>query len=184
MKKWLLPIGIIVIVVIAVVAFISVGSESPSSTGEAKKVGEVDTNQQSQEETQVQSEFKVGDKIEFEKRILTVSSVKRNYVESSEFALTPEAGKEFILVNVTIENNSDSPISFGEFDFKVEDSKGVRKSSAYVGEIKNQLDYGDLAIGGKVTGNLPFEVSKGEKGLKLLFNPSFWSDKEVKVSLD
>ncbi len=149
---------------------------------EATKVGE-SGDQPAQEEETTQEEFKVGDKISFEGRVLTVNSVKRNYVEPSPYSFTPEQGKEFILVNVTLENKGENTIDFGSYDFQLEDSNGVQRDTAYVGAVKNELNYGDLSSGGKVTGNIPFEVKKGGKGLRLIFNPSFWSDKEVVVKL-
>lgn len=179
MKKVLLIAGGIILVL--VIIGIAVGGSNPS--GDAKKVGEANS-QSTQEETKTQSEFKIRDRIDFERRVLAVNSVQRNYVEQTQYPLTPQAGKEYILVNVTIENNSDSPVSFNEFDFKLEDSKGVRRNTGYVGQVKNQLNYGELAVGGKVTGDIPFEITKGDTGLKLIFNPSFWTNKEVKVTLE
>lgn len=181
LKKILLPIVIIIVIIFIAVAF--VGS-SPDSSNEGPSIADEDsTNSDSQNES-TQREFAVGDKIDFEGRILTVNSIQRSYIEDSQYAMEPEEGKEFVLVNVSIENNSDSPISFNVFDFKIENSSGVRTSTAYVGKVPNELNSGELAVGGKVDGNMPFEVTEGETGLKLIFNPSFWSDREVEVKLD
>lgn len=180
LKKWLLPIGIIVIVVIAVVVFIGAGPKS--STSGPKKVGESSTSSEQAGAETTQSEFKVADKIEFDKRILTVNSVQRNYSSGNEY-VTPPEGKEWIVVSVTIENKSNSEISFNEYDFQIENSQGVRTSTTYTGELKDQLNSGNLAVGGKVTGNLVFEVTKGATGLKVIFKPSFWTNKEVKIDL-
>lgn len=186
MKSWLIPVGIIIIILFATVSFLGNNSKSTSTSNTAKKIGEATapTSQTEQQEDNAQKEFNVLDKIDFEKRILTVNSVQRNYVESGEYPYTPEEDQEFILVNVTIENNSNKPISFNVFDFQIENSSGVRTSFGVVGKVKDEFHSGDLAIGGKITGNIGYKVKKNEKGLKLLFKPSFLSDKEVKILLD
>lgn len=130
MKKIILPIGIIIVIIILVVAFLGSGSPKPTTDNNApKKVGEATSEITERPE---QTEFKILDRIDFQNRILTVNSVKRNYVESGSYPSKPEPGQEFILVNVTIENNSDKTISFNEYDFQIENSTGVRKNSAYV----------------------------------------------------
>lgn len=180
-KSWLIPVGIIVIILFATVGFLGNDSKSTPTSDTAKKVGEV-TAPTSQ--TEQQKEFNILDKIDFEKRILTVNSIQRNYIESGSYSFTPEANQEFVLVNVTIENNSDKPISFNTFDFQIENSNGVRTSSAFVGKVTDELHSGDLAVNGKLTANIAYEVKKDEKGLKLIFKPSFLSDREVKILLD
>lgn len=185
MKK-LLPIGIIIVIVILVVAFLSSGSPKSSSIDSGpKKIGESQTSPQTESNKETtQEEFKILDRIDFENRILTVNSIQRNFIESGSYPLTPKEGQEFILVNVTIENNSDKVISFNTYDFQIENSSGVRTSSAYAGTVEDELHSGDLAVGGKLTANIAFETKKNETGLKLIFKPSFWGDKEVKVLLD
>ena len=54
----------------------------------------------------------------------------------------------------------------------------LRKST----DTENKLNSGDLAPGGKVTGNLVYDVPQDATGLKLLFNPTFWG-KTVTVNL-
>lgn len=185
MKKILLPIGIIIIILILVVAFLGSGSsKSTTNNNEPKKVGEASLETTDSKQQAVQTQFKLLDRIDFENRILTVNSIKRNFIESGSYAMKPKEGLEFILVNVTIENNSDKTISFNTFDFQIENSSGVRTTYAYVGTVPDQLNSGDLAVGGKLTANIPFEVKKGETGLKLVFKPSLWTEREAVVSLD
>ena len=42
---------------------------------------------------------------------------------------------------------------------------------------------GELAAGGKKSGSLVFEVPSGDAGLKVHYQPSFWSNREAVVEL-
>ncbi len=185
MKKIILPIVAIIVVVFLALAFIG-GSSSTTTNNDPKKVGEVikTTIDINNTETPKQTIFNLRDKIDFESRILTVNSIQRNYIENSDYAFKPAEGDEFILINVTIENNSKQPISFNTLDFEIENSSGVRTNRTFAGEISDELNSGNLALGGKVTGNIPFKVKADEQKLKLIFKPSFLTNKEVIINLD
>lgn len=185
--KWILLILVIFLVVgIGGCAILTAGcfkaaeevfeEEAPTKVGVEGKPEEV------KEEAKELEEFKVGDVVKIGDRELTVNNIERNWVEKDKYAMSPESGKEFIIVSVEIANKGKSTVSFNPYDFKVEDSNGVRKNTAYVGTVSDELHSGELAPGGKVTGNMPFEVPKDDKGLKLIFQPSFWG-KEVVVKL-
>jgi hypothetical protein len=113
---------------------------------------------------------------------LIVTGVQRNFSSGNQY-VKPDAGKEYVVVSVTIQNNGSDQVSYNTYDFQVQDSNGVQKTEAFVTSVENQLQSGNLAPGGKVTGNLAYEVPKGDTGLKLIFKPSFWSSKTVTVQL-
>lgn len=184
MKKWVLPIlGIIGAVVVALI-FVSDQKTTPSSSSAPKLVGQSTDNNSQVNTNQSQTVFKIKDQIDFQNRVLTVNSVQRNFVEDGTYSYKPEDGKEFIVVNVMIENRTAKTTSFNPFDFGVENSTGVRTNTSYVGKVSDELHSGDLSAGGSVTGNMAFTVNKGEAGIKLIYKPSFIGDTEVKILLD
>ena len=64
------------------------------------------------------------------------------------------------------------------------DSQGVIKNIPIIAfGIDGALGSGELAANGKVSGALIFEVTNGDKGLVLQYNPSFWSDKKLEIQL-
>lgn len=165
----LLVIVFIIIIVVAVIA----GSGNKSSTTGAK-------NQTTK--TATKSEYAVNEPITIGDQTLTVTTVQRNFSTGNEF-VQPEAGKEYVVVTVKLENNGKDQISFNTFDFQIQDSNGVLKNEAFITGVQNTLSSGNLAPGGKVTGNLGFEVQKDDAGLKLVFKPNFWSNKTITVKL-
>ena len=94
--------------VIIVVVIIAIGS---AAGNDAEKVGEVGDNNNSSQSSNnggsSQNEFKVGDVIAFDGREVTVTSVQRNFYTGNQF-IKPSDGKEFVKVNVTIENETRS----------------------------------------------------------------------------
>lgn len=165
-----------------IIVFIIIGvSSSQSANKNATKVGENGSTSQNSEQTK----FKVGDVIAFDGKQITVTSVDRNYSTGNDY-IKPSDGKEFIKVNVIIENKSDDKVSYNVFDWKVQDSNGAIESqtgNAIMANPSDNLGSGDLAKGGKKSGSIVFEVPSGDAGLILHYQPSFWSDKAVEITV-
>lgn len=121
---------------------------------------------------------KVGDVTKLGDREFTVNSVRRSKVLGYS---TPKAGKEYVIVNVTVRNLGKDEVSYNPFDFKVQDANGAQESSTFA-FLDDSLSSGTLAPEGKVTGSIPFEVPVGDEA-KLIFQPSFWSSQRVVVDL-
>lgn len=151
------------------------------STGDAfacHRFGE-NSEQQADETT----DFKVGETASFDDKSVTVIKVQRNYNTGNQFA-QPESGKEFVIVTVKITNDGDSTLDYNTYEFKMQDSDGVQQNEAITALSEGKLNSGSLAKGGKVTGKLAYEVPKGDKGLKLLYqNFSFFDNKAVTFNL-
>lgn len=165
-------LGIVVIIIIVAVA----------SSGDDKATENFPTATNPASSNEQKKEYVVGDEIKENDIAPAVTDVQRNYSTGEEFAITPGAGFEYIRVNVKLVNNSSKAQSYNPLDFKVQNSTGNRKDSTYIGEVPNELNYGELASGGSVVGNLIFEVPKDDSNLKLIFNPIFWGT-EVVVKL-
>jgi len=149
------------------------------ATDGASKVGEVSIS----DENKKKEEFKVGEVISFDGKEVTVSQLERNWNSGNEF-IVPESGDEFVKVQVTIKNNTESEISYNTFDWKLSDSKGVIKDvDSVVFSVDGALNSGELAPGGEVSGFLVFQVPAGDSDLTLRYEPSFWSDKKAEIKL-
>jgi hypothetical protein len=169
--------GILAFLVVAAV----LGAASPenSKTGESKGVTTKATKTATPAPKAV---YGVNEPATISDQTLTVTGVQRNYSSGNQY-VKPDAGQEYVVVSVTIQNNGNEQVSYNTYDFQMQDSNGVQKTEAFVTSVENQLQSGNLAAGGKVTGNLAYEVPKGDTGLKLIFKPSFWSSKTVTVQL-
>jgi hypothetical protein len=128
------------------------------------------------------SDYAVAEPAAIDDQVVTVTKVTRNYNTGNPYA-KPESGKEFVAVEVKIENNGSSEIDFNTYDFQMQDSNGTLRNIDLIVGLESQLNSGNLAPGGKVTGNLGFQVPKGDAGLKLVFKPSFWSNKTITFQL-
>lgn len=170
-KKILIGIGVIFVVLIII------GMASGGSKSEPTKVSE---NSTSNTQTEQPKEYKTGDVVKLGDRQFTVISVKR---QKSISYSTAKSGKEYAIVNVTIQNQGKDEVSFNTFDFKIQDVNGAQTSadaSSY--SLEDSLNSGTLAPNGKITGSLAFEVPEGTDA-KLLFQPSFWSNDRIVVAL-
>lgn len=180
MKKILKWGGIVFVVMIIIGAIASSGSDS-------KKVGTSSdaTDTTDQQEQPSQDVYKVGDKVQMGDVILTV-----NNVETSDGAqyTTPSEGNQWIDVNMTIENTGSTQqfiTTMGQMF--VIDSDNNQYQVAVTGKrLENAgsagMD-GALVAKAKKTDWVGFEVPKTATGLKLQYNASFWSDKNILVDL-
>jgi len=172
-KKILIGLGVLFVVII-IIGIASGGSKNqPAKVNEAVKT-------ESQPTASQPSEFKVGDIIKLGDREFTVNNVKK--AKSLGQFQTAKTGKEYVVVNVTIKNLGKDEVSYNPFDFKLQDSNGAQESQTFA-TLDDSLNSGTLASGGKVTGSIPFEAPEGDSGLKLIFQPSFWSKDRVIVVL-
>ncbi len=168
-RKWLWILGGIVVLIIIIA--VSGGNGEPTKVGETNTAG-ANTNQQ--------TEYAVNDIIKIDDYTMTVNKVERNWQSPADYD-TPESGKEYVLVEVTITNEGTDSVPYNTYDFKMQDNNGVQKTEAFT-MVENSLSSGDLASGGKITGNLVYDVPLDATGLKLLFSPTFWG-KTVTVNL-
>lgn len=177
-KRHKILTGILILFVIGTFSR-ALGDGEKNNTGDA--AADTDTAQTAKKEQQ--TEFKVGEAATFDNKSITVTDVIRNYNTGNEFSV-PESGKEFVLVTVSIANNSDSSLMFSTFEFKMQDSNGVQMTESLEAVAQGRLSTGTLAKGGKTTGNMAFEVPAGDKGLKLLYrNGSLFNNRDISFNL-
>ena len=180
-KKWWF--WLIIVIVLA-----GIGGAVNQDSNEAEKVGENNTSSQPENNggAKEQTEFKVGDVIAYDNKQITVMSVERNYSASNQYA-KPDSGKEYVKVNITIENKSDDKISYNALDWQIQNGDGAIEnymaSGSTMAQADDSMSSGDLAKGGKKSGSIVFQVPKDDSGLILHYSPSFWSNKSVEIKL-
>jgi len=174
-KKWWVWI-IIVILLFGVGGAMGGDDSTPTSGGNSNSSAD---NKAEEEKT----EFAVGETATFDDKSITVTEVQRNFDTGNQFA-QPESGKEFVIVTVSIANDSDTTLDYNTFEFKMQDSNGVQQNEAFTAISEGKLNSGSLAPGGKVTGKLAYEVPKDDTGLKLLYqNFSLFDNKAITFNL-
>lgn len=149
-----------------------------SETSEPKKVADSASTEAKEEKPkeETKTEFNVGEKIELEGTMLTVSKVEKS--KGSEFE-TPKEGSEYVIVHLDIENGSEENISYNPFDYTLQNSQGqvVDSTFSMVNE-DSALESGELTPKGKVSGSVIFEAPVGDAGLKLIYTPNMFIDSE------
>lgn len=180
MKKILKWGGIALVVIIVISVISSMGSDS-------QKVGSnSDTTQTSNTDNQqTQETYKVGDNVQMGDVILTVNNVETS--EGGQYT-NPSEGNHWVDVNMTIENTgSDQEFITTMGQMFVIDSENNQYQVAVTG--KRLENSGSLGMDGalvakaKKTDWVGFEVPKTATGLKLQYNASFYSNKNILVDL-
>lgn len=133
------------------------------------------------EPTPEKTEFSMGEAVQLKDNVLTVSKVEKSAGSDWD---SPKDGMEYVIVHVTIENAGKDNISYNPFDFKIANSQGQITDIGFITvNTDSALESGELTPGGKVSGTLAFEQPKDDPKLQLQYQPSFWSDKTIKVNL-
>lgn len=194
--KWLLIIIIVLIAFVACVAAIGGGDsqdsgEEPTNVDASNEETEAAESKEKEDTTEKESEdvtpedtmYGVGEPMNHEGTVVTVNSVEKRTPQSYDAV---QDGYEFVVVNLTFDNESDEEISYNVMNFELQDGNG-NITSAFGGgsldDVGNTLSAGQLASGGTVSGNLIFEVPEGDEDLTLRYNASFWSDTTIKFNL-
>lgn len=114
--------------------------------------------------------YKVGDKISWDGKEITITDVDRNF--KAKYS-KPKSGKEFVKVTINLSNESNKDISASPFSFKMQDStgsKGTLESCTY--SLSDTFDLATLVPGGSKKGSIVFEVNKDDTDLRLVCTAS------------
>jgi hypothetical protein len=151
-------------------------------------IGTPSSQQGGQKETSTKStstngtEYAIGEPVELRDRTLTVNEVERNY-SYPDGGWKPGMGNENVRVNVTLENTSKSAFDVNPLNFKLEESKGVRRSEKLINTPPNRISSGSVAPYGTLTGNVVFEAPQDDNPLKLVYEPPGLRGQTVSVNL-
>jgi hypothetical protein len=112
---------------------------------------------------------------------LLVNSVADPYQSTDEF-LQPDAGKRWILIDVSLTNGSDSAQDYGSYDFKLRDTDNFQYDSGFVNQ-PHDLSSGSLLAGETIRGELGYEVSQNAQLDRLIFEPGFGAEGRIDIVL-
>lgn len=126
-------------------------------------------------------EYNQGDAATLGDGVIKVTKVEKSQGNDWD---KPKSGKEFVIITVSIENKGKNKLSYNPYDFKLQNSQGQQESITFTTiNSDTSLSSGELVAGGKVSGTIAFETTKGDKDLPLIYSDSIWSSKELKIKL-
>lgn len=170
------PSGCLTALVVAaavVLAVLLLSSIFGKSSDTPKKVDTVQPSAASQPVQEQQAVFSVGEKVELNNVSATLLSVTEN---SGGNYSTPSDGKEFVICEFEIENNSSSDIAVStvlSFDAYFDSYATTLSLGAILSVNEPQLD-GTVAAGKKMKGVVGYEVTPDWSELEIQYSPSFW----------
>lgn len=172
---------ILIVLVVGGIAGALGGDDDTSTT--TKVEGETKTenpSNEAKETSEAPEEYRVGDTVSVEGYEITVNDVR--YSDSEGYS-TPEQGKQFVIMSITITNNTDEKESFNPLDFSLNvDGVSSTTGFSFVDGI-DTLNSGDLDPGASVTGNLVGEAPS-DSSLKLRYEGNmFVQEHEVDIIL-
>ncbi|MGG5461458.1 DUF4352 domain-containing protein [Clostridium sp. B9] len=125
--------------------------------------------------------YNIGDTVQLNNHNLVVNSVKTSMGNEKD---RPQQGNEFVILNVTLENNSNKEMNYNPYNFQITNSEGDVKDRTFTAiDGKEALNNGVLAPGEKVTGTIVVQEPIGDKDLKLHYTPNIFKNTGVTVDL-
>jgi len=177
-QKWwawvLIVLGVIIL--IGIVAPTSSDSTDKSSTSSTAKNVKKRTASKKANTNQV---FKVGETATIDHVKVTVNSVK---TATSLDMSDPKTGNQFYTVNVTLKNTGSEKVSYNPYDFAIKSNGNQTDLDEINTDDNDQLDSGDLAAGGTVSGNMTGQ-SKKDGTVELVYTPSYFSERHLTFKL-
>lgn len=168
-RVWFIILAIIVVIVI----FSQMGSGN--SDDSAKKVDSSSSKTDSSS-SKAQSTFKVGETAEYKGVQFKVNKV--DFTDGDPDVDSPDSGKQYVVMNITMTNNGDEKYEYNPYDFKLDDNGNQTDVTEITSSVNDTLNSGTLAKGGSVTGNLVGQANTSNK-LKLIYSGSIFSQKET-----
>lgn len=126
-------------------------------------------------------EILVGESAELEGLRLTVNDVER--ATSWGMFEKAETGKEFVILDVLLENIADKTQAYNTLDFRIQTAGGQVLDSFGGPIVENALHSGDLIEKGKVQGKISFEIPKEEDHQYILYKPNAWKADRIIVQI-
>jgi hypothetical protein len=109
--------------------------------------------------------------------IITYSGVSAEDFSGTYYQNIPQAGNIYIIVDITIENHSNSAFNIDPLGFSMV-ANGVDYQRAFVFELKDAIQLGIVPVNGSLTGKLAFEVPEGTSD----FTMKYQGDKNYNIN--
>ena len=124
--------------------------------------------------------FKLGETVETKTVKAAITGMEKPTGSSFN---KPAEGKEFILLNVTVENISDSELNISSMlgiNAYVDDEAISESLSAQMAKDDTKTLDGTIAAGKKLSGTLGYEVPKDWKQIEIHFQPDVYGNTTIK----
>lgn len=175
--------------IIALVLIIGIGSSlggndnnNSASTNTNESSTTANTNQAEVKKEEPKEFYAVNEEVKLDDAIIKVTNVEKS--NGSDFD-KPKDGMEYIVVTVQVKNGGDSEIPYNPFDFSMQNSKGQITEQAFTTiNSDSQLNSGNLAAGGEVSGTIAFEQPKDDSALILKYQGNIFNNEEIKIKLN
>ncbi len=99
------------------------------------------------------------------------------YKQENQY-IKPKEGNKYYTVEVLIKNDSDEAMSYNTLNFTLQDNNKYTYTTAFMGK-EPALNSGDLQPSREVRGFVTFEVPKTAENFELLYDASWWSNKQL-----
>lgn len=204
-NTWIwIVITVIIVIVIGggAIAFFSLGNKNNSLTENPSDITTTEGAEKSTEPTDVEEteetspptpinntskRYKIGETISYNGKKLTVEKVNKDWKSSKSWA-KPAKGTQFVVINVTLKNDTDKVWWFNELsEYDLMDAKGeVYENTSLNAEGIDNLQQGKLYPGKKFNSNIVYEVdSDAVEKLTLLFYPNYENvQEEEQIEID
>lgn len=111
---------------------------------------------------------------------LTVTNVTKS---NGSIYSKPASGKEYVIVSVTIKNNGKQNLAYNPYYFKMQNGNGAQEKITFFADNQDtELDTGELAPGGTVSGTLAFEEIPGD-ALTLILETDMFNGNTINVKI-
>lgn len=181
-------IAVAAVAAVAVIVFVGTQGSSDDSINNASSSSDVKTTsgsatKVSSSDNILSKEYKVGETIDYKGYKIMVNDVK--YDSGSDYE-TPKSGNKFVVINVTIENDTNQKQDYNAYDFKLSADGNATDLDADTGNDdydNDTIEDGTLDTGAKVTGYLIGEANPSAK-LKLQYQPDYFDNNTVDIDLN
>lgn len=167
-------LGIIIVLVIIGAIGAATGNK-PEKVGTTTDTSKTNTSTGNESKPTTQT-YKLGDQVKLKDNVVTVHTVA-DYTSSNQF-IKPKDGNKFVVVDVSIKNDSKEAINYNLFDFKLQDDKDYSYSTG-LADKEPSFSSGALQPGQSTRGFLSFEIPTGNQATKLVFTPEFLSTSQI-----
>lgn len=175
---------ILVLVVLGIVGSATGGSKGTTSSSSSSSNGAATTSEgktykfnDRADKQPTDVEIAIGESATVDGVKMTpVSATKKNSLSDYDKA---GDGKQFLVVNVQLENTDSKTHSFNPYDFKIQTAGGQVLDNSFH-STTNPLTSGDLVAGGKSSGSIVLEVPVETSHQYLIWKPNaFESDRAI-----
>lgn len=165
--------------ILIAIVLVGVGSSLGGDSEKVTKIESKPTESSKTESKELEKEFKIGDTVSYKGYEIRVNSMD---ISPGDEVIKPDEGKEFVIVDVTITNNTDDKQTYNPFDYSLNANGNSTSMTSYLPDV-DTLRSGTLDPGATVSGKLIGTAEPGTE-LKLQYKSNFWNDETVDIQLN